>query len=117
MKEVGRKDRREEGMKEEGRKGIGKEVGRKEGREEGRKEQSHLRGREHVGLGAVDAYWNLSTGGAQLLEQSAVRPDPQVLLCHLHLWKEQELATPTHTAVPSSTHTLNQHAYWWLYGS
>lgn len=36
-------------------------------------------------LGAVDADGDLGAGGAELLEQSAVSPDPQVLLRYLHL--------------------------------
>lgn len=36
-------------------------------------------------LCAVDADGDLSAGGTELLEESAVRPDPQVLLGDLHL--------------------------------
>lgn len=41
-------------------------------------------------LGAVDPYGDLSAGGTKLLEESAVSPDPQVLLCDLHLGTENE---------------------------
>lgn len=36
-------------------------------------------------LGPVDPDGYLSAGGAKFLEESAVGPDPQVLLCDLHL--------------------------------
>lgn len=41
-------------------------------------------------LGAVDPYGDLGAGGTKLLEESAVSPDPQVLLCDLHLRRENE---------------------------
>lgn len=44
-----------------------------------------LRSRENVGLGPVDPDGDLSTGGAEFLEESAVSADPQVLLCDFHL--------------------------------
>lgn len=36
-------------------------------------------------LGAVNSDGDLSAGGTELLEEAAVRPDPQVLLRYLHL--------------------------------
>ena len=36
-------------------------------------------------LGAVDPDGDLGAGGAKFLKESAVGPDPQVLLCDLHL--------------------------------
>lgn len=38
-----------------------------------------------MGFCPVDPDGDLSTGGAELLEQSAVGTDPQVLLCDFHL--------------------------------
>lgn len=38
-----------------------------------------------MGLCAVDPYGDLSAGGTKFLEESAVSPDPEVLLCDLHL--------------------------------
>lgn len=52
-----------------------------------------LRGGEHVGLRAVDADGNLRAGGAELLEEAAVRPDPQVVLRDLHLSSRAQTAT------------------------
>lgn len=46
---------------------------------------ANLRGGEDVALGPVDADGDLSTGGAQLLEEAAVGADPQVVLGDLHL--------------------------------
>lgn len=36
-------------------------------------------------LGAIDPDGDLCAGGAQLLEEPAVGPDPQILLGYLHL--------------------------------
>lgn len=44
-----------------------------------------LRRGEHVRLRTVNADGDLSTGGTELLEESAVSPDPQVLFCDFHL--------------------------------
>lgn len=44
----------------------------------------YLRG-EDVALGPVDANRDLSTGGAEFLEEAAVSTDPQVILSYLHL--------------------------------
>lgn len=52
-----------------------------------------LGGGEHVGLRAVDADGNLRAGGAELLEEAAVRPDPQVVLRDLHLSSRAQTAT------------------------
>lgn len=41
-------------------------------------------------LRAVDPDGDLSAGGTELLEESAVRPDPQVLLCDFHLRRENK---------------------------
>lgn len=36
-------------------------------------------------LSAIDPDGDLSAGGAELLEEATIRPDPQVLLRYLHL--------------------------------
>lgn len=36
-------------------------------------------------LGAIDPDGDLSAGGTKLLEESAISPDPQILLRYLHL--------------------------------
>lgn len=38
-----------------------------------------------MGLCPIDPDRNFSTGGAELLEQSAIRADPQILLFYFHL--------------------------------
>lgn len=44
-----------------------------------------LGGGEHVRLRPVNADGDLSTGGAEFLEEAPVGADPQVVLCDLHL--------------------------------
>ena len=44
-----------------------------------------------MGLGAVNPDGDLRAGGTKLLEESAIGPDPQVLLCDLHLGMEGEI--------------------------
>lgn len=46
---------------------------------------TYLRSRENVGLSPVDPDGDLGAGGAEFLEQSAVRTNPQVLLRYFHL--------------------------------
>lgn len=50
-----------------------------------RRDQTCLRVGEHVRLCAIDPDGDLGAGGAELLEEAAVCPDPQVLLRYLHL--------------------------------
>lgn len=57
-------------------------------------------------LGAVDPYGDLSTGGTKLLEESAVSPDPQVLLCDLHLRRGKR--NQVHTVTRSLTYSDTQ---------
>lgn len=38
-----------------------------------------------MALGPVDANGDLSTGGAEFLEEAAISTDPQVILGYLHL--------------------------------
>lgn len=45
----------------------------------------HLGGCKHVRFGPVDPNGNLCAGRAELLEEAAVRPDPQVIFSDLHL--------------------------------
>lgn len=58
-----------------------------------------LWGWEHVRLGAVDPDGDLSAGGTKFLEESAISPDPQVLLCDLHLKRENKDQGGSHFTV------------------
>lgn len=42
-------------------------------------------GGEDMALSPVDADGDLSTGGAEFLEEAAISSDPQVILSYLHL--------------------------------
>lgn len=53
----------------------------------------YLRGCEHVRLCPVNPNGNLRTGGAELLEEAAVRPDPQVIFSDLHLSNRGQTST------------------------
>lgn len=46
--------------------------------------------RKLVGLSPVDAYWDVSSGGAEFLVEPAVGADPQVILCDFHLEKQNK---------------------------
>lgn len=52
---------------------------------------THLRGRKNVRLRAVDPDGNFSTTGAELLEQSPIRADPQISLGYFHLESKTEM--------------------------
>lgn len=52
-----------------------------------------------MALGPVDADGDLSTGGAELLEEAAIGADPQVVLSDLHLqgsWPSPDVPPGTH---------------------
>lgn len=66
-------------------------------------------------LGAVDPYGDLSAGGTKLLEESAVSPDPEVLLGDLHLRRENEnqvdAVTHSFTFFRKSLASQYEHSY------
>lgn len=62
----------------------------------------YLRGCEHVRLRPVNPDGNLRAGGAELLEEAAVCPDPQVVLSDLHLSNTGQTSTALQS-LPRST--------------
>lgn len=64
----------------------------------------YLRGCKHVRLRPVNPNWNLSTGGAELLEEAAVGPDPQVIFSDLHLSNRGQTSTTLCHAKPPEEH-------------
>lgn len=62
-------------------------------------------------LGAVDPDGDLSAGGAELLEESAVSPDPQVLLCDLHLRRRRRIRISSLTQTTDSLSSVDVRTY------
>lgn len=64
----------------------------------------YLGGCEHVRLRPVNPDGNLCAGGAELLEEAAICPDPQVVFSDLHLRNRGQTSTALCHAEPAEEH-------------